>query len=88
MANFKIINVFSLRDRGDVLIGEILNGEIYSRNIVYIVIDNNLIKSVIRGIEYIDHVESKLSRIGLIIDPIALTHKDQLIGQLINVLNE
>jgi len=84
MAKFKINNSFLLTGRGEVLAGVIVEGIISPGDIAHLIVNNNVIKSQIKSIEYIDHKQEKISEIGLIIEPIdSNKYKDQLIGQVI-----
>jgi len=84
MAKFKINNSFLLTERGEVLAGVIVEGIISPGDIAHLVINHNVIKSQIKSIEHIDHMQEKISEIGLIIEPIGSDkYKDQLIGQII-----
>lgn len=64
--------------------GVIVEGIISPGDIAHLIVNNNVIKSQIKSIEYIDHKQEKISEIGLIIEPIdSNKYKDQLIGQVI-----
>ncbi|HTD40086.1 MAG TPA: hypothetical protein VK671_05660 [Mucilaginibacter sp.] len=86
MAKFKINNSFLLTGRGEVLAGVIVEGIVSPGDTIHLVLNNNLIKSQIKSIEYVDYIQEKISEVGLIIEPVGSDkYKDQLIGQVITI---
>ena len=84
MARFKINSSFFLTGRGEVLTGTIIEGLINQGDTANLVINGDVIKAQIKSIEYIDHVQEKISDVGLVIQPInSENYKDQLVGQVI-----
>ena len=89
MAKFRINDTLSLRDRGYVLIGNTIEGEPSPGNVAYIRLNNDLTRSIIKSVEYVDRIQEKIVQIGLVINPVGMDdYKDQLIGQIIDVLDK
>jgi translation elongation factor EF-Tu-like GTPase len=65
---FKINNIFQLTDRGQVIAGSILNGEIKSGDFIQILLIGILIELKIKSVESIRTGMDNSSEIGLIME--------------------
>jgi len=82
MAKFKISDVFEITNRGYVLSGEIVDGEIDARNLIHF--DKGII---IKSVESIN-IKNQEFEVGLLIGYVAGMTKDQLkelLGRTISI---
>ena len=59
MASFKIKSVFCIQNRGQVVAGDIINGEVSSVDFVQIPCEGNMIGLEINSVEFLDHIGEK-----------------------------
>jgi translation elongation factor EF-Tu-like GTPase len=87
MATFKINGVFQITDRGYVLAGEIMEGEITPGNLIHLSFNEVPTALKIKLIEYIDHLGNK-AEIGLIIGALNESVPEnikEIIGQTVSI---
>jgi len=69
MATFKINKVFKITNRGHVLSGIIVDGEISSGDLLLLDVDRDILRLKIKSVEYVDYSKG-YAEIGLMIGPL------------------
>ena len=59
MASFKIKSVFCIQNGGQVVAGDIINGEISTGDFIQIPCEENMIGLKINSVEFLDHIGEK-----------------------------
>ena len=89
VAQFKVTGVFNVTNRGKVLAGNIISGEINAGNFIKIKAGDEETYSI-NSVEYVNNISARKVEIGLLIktDHIPeLLNLEVLVGQTINILD-
>jgi hypothetical protein len=91
MAEFKVNRIIRITNRGHVLGGDIIAGEINAGDIIEVLMgDGNTISIKINSVEFIDWIKEQKFEIGLmlgILEENVKIHVEKLVGEKVSVTN-